>query len=188
MKLAIASSNKEKTSFRLKVMGPKQKKFKKLMAFSYKLSTMTYSRTSGNGVREIPEILRQWGKDVVVNKEKTIRQSNITWTRAGVRKVLEMFDAKGRRFSLSQMVTVLNEKESRHLWRHHLDVNRDLTKSNLQALLKKLFPATKDTQYAVSLLEQVHSHTHVRSCPTCSQAAHELTCTRICLRIHSCAH
>ena len=175
MKLAVYSSNQAKTIYRLRVMGPKAHGFKKLCSFSFKKGTQTWSITQGRGARTISETLEQWEKEMPLEGalEKRQRLEHVIWTHAGVCKVLSMVDINGRRFSLSQMVQVLNDKNTRDIFRHPKDRDRDITRSNVQALLKRLFPAENDTQHAVQMLEEAKSWPGWKNLRT--SAAHSTT-------------
>ena len=156
MGLATVSSNKEKTTIRFKVKGPKTGTFKKLCTYTYKTTKLTYSLTQGRNAPSLEAVMQQWEDDQPLAADgdhtRMRRGDDIVWTQAGMRKVCDLLEPdQGRRFTLSQIVEVLNDPIC--LPSYVLKCPK-LTRSNVQALLKKLFPDTRDTQAAVNMLEE----------------------------------
>ena len=83
------------------------------------------------------------------------RRSNIVWTNAAVRKVLDMFDvgrAVTKRYTFTQIAEQLNRKETDHIYKHPNDSGRVFTRNNVMKLIMKMFPAKHDTQAGINIL------------------------------------
>ena len=151
MGLVVHQSSKKHGMYRLKC-----RKSKKLCTFKHKKLTGMYSLAAQAGCKSLEQIMQQWSADAPMHEDITAkrgvpiiedkRRSNVIWVRAAVEKLLDLIDYEGRRFSISQIVSVLNDDNLKHRYRSSLDHNRKFTRGNIQAMIDKILPSQSDTQ------------------------------------------
>lgn len=149
----------------------------KLITFRYRKKQGSYVRTQGYGAKTTEEILEAWQAVKPLSGSDPFpllsgrRRRNIIWTRAAAAKVLDMVDRGqvSRPYTHQQIAEQLNRPETAAIYKHWQDRDRVFTPGNVQALLRKIFPSTEDTQAGVNLLEQAKTWSGWEDLKTCSE-------------------